>query len=984
MEAAVVSVSHGAMASLLGKLGDLLTDKYKLVKRAKGQIMFLKAELESMHAFLKKMSDTEDPDEQAKCWAKQVRELSYDIEDSIDEFLRRVERESNSKPRGFKGFMERSMNLLTTMNTRYKIAKELEGLMNRVTEVSQRRKRYKIDDAVSKPNSTTIDPRLLALHAETAALVGIDGPRDQLIELMSEEAVHAHQLKVLSIVGFGGLGKTTLANDIYCKLGGQFQCRAFVSVSQKPNIRKILRTILSKAGFEAPKNTNIETWDENELISALKSFLLDKRYLIVIDDIWEASAWDIIRCALPESMNCSRVITTTRIETVARTCCMNQSEYVHKMEPLSEQDSRRLFFKRIFGSEDACPPYLKEVSAEILKKCGGLPLAIITISSLLACQPNKLKEQWEYVRNSLGSSLGGLKQILNLSYIDQILNLSYINLPCYLKTCMLYLGIYPEDYTIDRDDLARQWVAEGFISKAHGMDLEEVAKSYFNELINRSMIQPLKTDYNGEVLSCRVHDMMLDLILHKSREENFISVIDDIQEMTGQHDKIRRLSLHLDGAIDEKVVRSVQLSQTRTLAIFGTSSYLPPFLPFNHLRVLRIETSDWSWNSTLLDFNELCHLFQLRYLKISGHGHTIRLPSNIGGLLQLETLQLEGVRLEEFPSDFVHMSRLLHLIFPVGTKLPDGIGNMKSLRTLHCFDLGMNSQDNIKGLGELTNLTDLQISYNIVEYISDGELAERRREVLRTCLEKLCNLKYLEIKFEFEGRRNLDVSISVPAVFCRLQRFFISDCWFSRVPEWIGQLHSLHQLVLDVEEVLEDDVGMLAKLPSLTHLYLPIRGAPKDKIIIRGSGFPVLKHFRVGCGRISCLTFEAGAMPELETLQLHFNAQGWDRYGAAPAGIEHLSCLKEIFVWIGGCIEGAGARESAESAFRNSVDKMRGRRTTTMEAAAVEGQMPAAPLHMDVAWIVVDRIISLRQVPTMPDCELFYIYQETSWRRAAA
>jgi hypothetical protein len=133
------------------------------------------------------------------------------------------------------------------------------------------------------------------------------------------------------------------------------------------------------------------------------------------------------------------------------------------MKPLSDQDSRSLFFKRIFGSEDVCPPYLEEVSAGILKKCGGLPLAIITVSSLLASQPVKLKEGWHYVLNSLGSnfdvspSLEGMRQILNLSYII---------LPHYLKTCMLYLGIYPEDYTIDMVDLARQWVAEGFISKS--------------------------------------------------------------------------------------------------------------------------------------------------------------------------------------------------------------------------------------------------------------------------------------------------------------------------------------------------------------------------------------------------------------------------------------------------------------------------------------------------------------------------------------
>lgn len=198
------------------------------------------------------------------------------------------------------------------------------------------------------------------------------------------------------------------------------------------------------------------------LTLAITPYIFHCRYLIVVDDIWEIPAWDIIRCGLPENMNRTRVITTTRIETVARACCMNQCEYVYNMKPLNEQDSRRLFFKRIFGSDDACPPHLKEVSAGILKRCSGLPLAIMTISSLLASQPNKLKEHWEYVKNSLRSnlevspSLEGMRQILNLSYVD---------LPQHLKACMLYLGIYPEDHEIDKNSLLRQWIAEGFIRK---------------------------------------------------------------------------------------------------------------------------------------------------------------------------------------------------------------------------------------------------------------------------------------------------------------------------------------------------------------------------------------------------------------------------------------------------------------------------------------------------------------------------------------
>ncbi|VAH55820.1 unnamed protein product [Triticum turgidum subsp. durum] len=303
MEAAVVSVSHGAIGFVIAKLGDLLAGKYKLLKQAKGEIMFLKAELESMRAFLERMSEAEEePDKQARCWANEVRDLSYDIEDSVDEFMLLVEGESNGEPHGFKGFIHRSMNLLTTMNTRQKVAKEFQGLKSRVMEVSERRMRYKIDDAVSKPNNTTIDIRMLALYADTSGLVGIDGLRDELIHLMvGEEGVSAQQRKVLSIVGFGGLGKTTLANQIYHRLKWQYECQAFVSVSQKPNIRMILRRMLSQVGYVALEGTNMEIWAEDELISALRQFLMDKRYLIVVDDIWDETTWNVIRCALPKN-----------------------------------------------------------------------------------------------------------------------------------------------------------------------------------------------------------------------------------------------------------------------------------------------------------------------------------------------------------------------------------------------------------------------------------------------------------------------------------------------------------------------------------------------------------------------------------------------------------------------------------------------------------------------------------------------------------
>jgi len=273
----MVSASHGAMDSLLRKLGDLLTDKYKLLKEAKREIRSLRSELNNMYAFVKDMSGVPNPNEQAKCWMNEVRELSYDIDDSVDEFMIRVEQESSSKPQGFRGFIDRCLSLLTTIKAHHQITRKFRGLKRLAEEVSERRKRYRIDDTISKQQDTTIDPRMLALYTETARLVGIDGPRDDLIQLMMGE--DDDQLKVICIVGFGGLGKTTLASEIFHKLEGQYQCQSFVPVSQKPNLWNVLRKVLFQVGYAAPANTNMEIWDVNELISTLHKFLTGKRYV---------------------------------------------------------------------------------------------------------------------------------------------------------------------------------------------------------------------------------------------------------------------------------------------------------------------------------------------------------------------------------------------------------------------------------------------------------------------------------------------------------------------------------------------------------------------------------------------------------------------------------------------------------------------------------------------------------------------------------
>nr|TKW00377.1 hypothetical protein SEVIR_8G104900v2 [Setaria viridis] len=350
---------------------------------------------------------------------------------------------------------------------------------------------------------------------------------------------------VVSIVGIGGLGKTTLANSVYQRLKGGFQCHAFVSVSLKPGIKKIFSSILRQVSNKEYQNA--EAWNHTELIDEIRSILERKRYFIVIDDLWEENAWKNIKCALVDNNFGSRIIVTTRNINVANFASKDE---VYELDTLSEEDSRRLLCKRVFNEEDGIYSELEEVTKKILKKCGGIPLAIITIASMLASIPNTTKYEWYRVCNSMGS---GLEKYKTLDNMRNILHLSYSDLPSYLKPCLLYVSMFPEDYEIPRRHLVRLWVAEGFVAENQGSNSYDIGESYFNELVNRSMIMPVDMDEYGVAGACRVHDMILDLIISLLAQENFCNILDGLH-LKSTLCKIRRISLQSEQMILPKKI----------------------------------------------------------------------------------------------------------------------------------------------------------------------------------------------------------------------------------------------------------------------------------------------------------------------------------------------------------------------------------------------------------------------------------------------
>lgn len=241
MEGILVSAVTGALDAVLGKLAD----RYKRLKRVPDDIKFLTDELTAMRTFLQKMSDVEDPDVQEKEWTAVVRELSYDMEDSIDDFIQYAN-DKDTKP----GIIEKAKNFWEKIKTQHQTALDIEDLKKRISEVGQRNQTYKTPRAFSNPNNTTVDTRALAVCKNASELVGMDEPKAQLMKLLTEGGLcvsRQQQLntrkrkrkqqqqqqppKMVAIVGSGGMGKTTLAKQVYEDLKGQFECHVFLSVS---------------------------------------------------------------------------------------------------------------------------------------------------------------------------------------------------------------------------------------------------------------------------------------------------------------------------------------------------------------------------------------------------------------------------------------------------------------------------------------------------------------------------------------------------------------------------------------------------------------------------------------------------------------------------------------------------------------------------------------------------------------------------------
>ncbi|CAO2148661.1 unnamed protein product [Urochloa humidicola] len=603
---------------------------------------------------------------------------------------------------------------------------------------------------------------------------------------------------------------------------------------------------------------------------------------------------------------------------MAEFCCSSVDGTVYELKTLSDADSKRLFCKRIFNKYDGIDSELEEVTHKFLKKCGGVPLAIITIASLLTSRPRKSKLEWYDVYNSISS---GLDKYENMENMRGILSLSYHDLPPYLKPCLLYLSMFHEDYEIDKDRLVRLWVAEGFVED-RGRNLYELGECYFNELANRSMIQPVGYDEYGNVRACYVHDMILDLIISLSTEENFATRSDNPSKLSSQS-RIRRLSLQdskkyvYTKEIDQvKMLETLDTSHVRSLVGFGDSSkWTPPLSSFPVLRVLDIEGFPSDKNH-IKNIHRLHHLryialkpmnaidlpeeigndkdhiknihrlHHLRYPQLKPNKNAIDLPEEIENLELLKTLDLRASRIREVPTGVFQLKHLECLLLPFFVRIPDGIGNLRSLQELSWLDLTKSPN----ALAELCKLAEMRI-------LSILGLNYSKAKLFLHSLSSLSQIRSL--KFIGSGQCSLDFLPDQWTAPARLRNFDGGFITFCQIPWWFSSLSELCYLSICVQKLREDDFEMLGALPELRYLDIQVTSdapAVEERWDVgKIKPFQSLVEFHFTHSTRFWLVFAPGAMPKLQSLRLRFAVAGWSREGDGfHVGLENLISLRNV------------------------------------------------------------------------------------------
>ncbi|KAG2630491.1 disease resistance protein RGA4-like [Panicum virgatum] len=844
----------------------------------------------------------------ARLYSAEILDLAHDIEDCVDRFTHRLRCKHHGGGGGgtagaASSLAHRVAHGLKKIQSRSSYADEIHKLKRRLTEARQR-----VIDAApvgrpgGSPPSVMLGASKPCCRAVTSSPVGMEKPVEEVLSLLREVDGEPRQLRVISIVGFGGSGKTTLARAVYDSPHAKetFHCRAWVSAAgTSPEISQRIKTILRDILQQVlPKDSMDLDADNNNLEADLKEYLTDKRYLIVIDGV-QMDEWRAVNSAFVDSSTGSRMILTTTIQSVANVCSHGNG-YVYQMDNLGEEDSKKVAFPGIRS------PELEHGSAALLGKCDGLPLALVSVSDYLKSSVEPTGELCAKLCRNLGSHLKENHGHDSFSDLRKVLLDNYDSLAGYALSCFLYLGIFPRNRPLKRKTVTRRWLAEGYARSESLRDEQDIADENFNKLVDWNIIRPIDTRNNSQVKTCRTHGIMHEFVLHKSLSHRFIM-------MLSPDHNARHLSVQ-DGKLIECMASDEELSRVRSLTVFGDAGGAISFVrKCKLIRVLDLEEcSDLKDH----DLKHICKLWHLKYLSLGGTIH--KLPRCIDGLHCLETLDLRRTKIKSLPVEAIQLPHLTHLF---GNKLmldKDDLKNVNKMSKLEKFLSGKKSnlqtlagfvaddskglicskKEDSKGFLQLTmdmyKLRKLKIWCKRVANRDMSDLSKAIQKLTKVPIDRRndCSLSldFEETDEAFPSQLNLEPCSEGSKYDLRSLKL---QGKLLMLPPFVTLLSGLTDLCISSATLTQGLLSALANLGKL--LYLKLIADLLEGFEIKHGAFPSLRRlsFQVQSLALASPTIEQGALPNLVSLQLLcrdlvVHLQGMD--------IRHFKHLKEVTI----------------------------------------------------------------------------------------
>nr|ABW24171.1 LOV1-like protein [Olimarabidopsis cabulica] len=886
-------MAEGVVLFGVQKLWELLNRESARLNGIDEQVDGLKRQLGRLQSLLKDAEARKHDSERVRNFLKDVKDIVYDAEDKIESFLLN---EFKGKEKGIKKHARRLAYFLVD---RRKFASDIEGITKKISELIGGMQSFGIQQIIDSSGLLSLQERQRKqrelrqtfANSSESDLVGME----QSVEALVGHLVENDNIQVVSISGMGGIGKTTLARQVFHHdmVQRHFDGFAWVCVSQQFTQKHIWQRIWQEL---EPHDGDISHIDEHILQGKLFKLLETGKYLVVLDDVWKEEDWDRIKAVFSGRKGWKMLI-TSRNEGVGLhadpTCFSFRPRLLTPLE--SWKLCEKIVFHRRDETEVRVDEDLEALGKEMVTYCGGLPLAVNVLGGLLA-KKYKVSE-WKRVCDNIGPRIVGGSSLddNNLNSIYRILSLSYEDLPTCLKHCFLYLAHYPEDYKINVKRLFNYWAAEGIVTSFYdGSTIRDSGEDCLKELVRRNMVTiDKKYMFLRNIYCCQMHDMMREVCMSKAKEENFLEIIKvptsasaiDAQSPS----KSRRLSVYggnalqkLGQTLSKKKLGQINNKKVRSLLFFGVendfciqSTTPPGFLSLPLLRVLDLSGVKFEEGKLPPCIGDLIHL---RFLSLH-RAWVSHLPSSLRNLKLLLYLNLGFNGMVHVPNVLKEMLELRYLQLPMSmhdkTKLE--LSDLVNLESLMNFSTKYSS---VMDLLHMTKLRELRL------FITDGYTSETLSSSLRQlrALEVLHLYDSPETRVAYHGGeivldcihlKELELAMHMP-----------------RFPEQYQFHPHLSHIYLWCCCIEEDPIPILEKLLRLKSVILAFGAFIGRRMVCSTGGFPQLCFLKLEyLEELEEWIVEEGSMPCLCVLTIRDCKKL-----KLPDGIRYVTSLKELTI----------------------------------------------------------------------------------------